>query len=901
MEATEASKLPRRRRWLRFSLRAMLLIVAIVAVWLGFKTRDARNQRTALTAIRQAGGTPYFDYQLVNNTNWNLNATPPGPDWLRKIVGEEYFEEVVGVGFEKRSVPPDEFGELLKQLCRAGSIKMFSAIETQRSSKSPRRIYELRQNQAANPSASRPGILQALSSAFFHAPGTQILDVMLEPIGKIESLESLYLANNAISDVGLKQLQNLRRLETLDLSDTDIKGPGLQYLPIKLTQLDLRDTSIDDAALEHVGKLINLEHLNLSGTAITDAGLKYLSGLNKLKDLDLSNTCVTATTLQFDAATPLSTLNLRDTLTNDDGLQQISKLRDLETLLVDETEISDAGLVHLQNLKKLSVLNANNHTLSNTGLESFKPLKQLKQLVIRSGSITYDAVFRLQEALPTTRISANPLLSSLPETDVPKQRKWAEIRKLPEPARQQRLSELDAPSDDFATRRFVSRELMKEAAASPDPDGAKWKIQLQPSSRKETLIGRPSQIPVDPNLFPWRNYLITRGSRGDAGPFDWLQLKAPALQLVGSHQLVACTLTTEDPETKGDVLFFSRMGISRTPVTLHGHKETPWRIILPPSPFPRQLVSCSDDGTMRLWNLDDHSRIQMPGPNGTPGWNIRVRLGEEIARFPLSQHDSEDRPARGEFAAFSPHGKWLATACNHSVAFRSPQSGREEFSWDLPADVMALRFDPNGNFLFAFVGAAASDEPSAKFYQFDLDARQATEFRGVHGVVDGHALVDEKTIVTWDGSGEIVFWDLATRAEIASLRVAPNHVYDVAFSPRGDVMATAGDDDEVKFWNLAKREQMETKQTFRHTSVDLVQFAYDGRALFTGSEDGWLKCWDAPQFALYEPEIPKLDIGVNAEVVTETFKDGTVRVTKSQEGTVTETKPDGTVKTTRHQ
>jgi hypothetical protein len=83
--------------------------------------------------------------------------------------------------------------------------------------------------------------------------------------------------------------------------------------------------------------------------------------------------------------------------------------------------------------------------------------------------------------------------------------------------------------------------------------------------------------------------------------------------------------------------------------------------------------------------------------------------------------------------------------------------------------------------------------------------------------------------------------------------------------------------------------------------VDLVQFAYNGRALFTGSEDGWLKCWDSPPFALYEPEIPKLDIGVNAEVITETFKDGTVRVTKSGEGTVTETKPDDTVNTTRHQ
>ena len=282
-------------------------------------------------------------------------------------------------------------------------------------------------------------------------------------------------------------------------------------------------------------------------------------------------------------------------------------------------------------------------------------------------------------------------------------------------------------------------------------------------------------------------------------------------------------------------------------------------------------------------------------------------MGTELAQFPGYARDAKGDVSRGEFAAFSPYGHWLATTHEHTVSLRSPRDGSEQFSWEPDSPygqrIMALRFDPNGNTLFAFLEhAKPTKHPTTKFWQYDIDRHEAWQFDGTHGVVDGCATPDGKYVVTWDGSPEIVFWDLAEHTEIAAVKVASEHVYDVALSPKGDVIATAGDDGEVKFWNVADRTRIETQHPYKHSGIDLVQFYWEGKYLITGSDDGWLKQWDAPEFCWDPQEIPKCEFGVNGEplALTERFSDGRVRVTHT-DGNVIETFPDGTVKKYKHQ
>jgi len=58
-------------------------------------------------------------------------------------------------------------------------------------------------------------------------------------------------------------------------------------------EVDLSETNVSDAGLEHLKGLTNLDKLVLSNTQVTDAGLKHLQGLTNLITLWLDNTKVT--------------------------------------------------------------------------------------------------------------------------------------------------------------------------------------------------------------------------------------------------------------------------------------------------------------------------------------------------------------------------------------------------------------------------------------------------------------------------------------------------------------------------------------------------------------------------------------------------------------------------------
>jgi WD40 repeat protein/serine/threonine protein kinase len=162
----------------------------------------------------------------------------------------------------------------------------------------------------------------------------------------------------------------------------------------------------------------------------------------------------------------------------------------------------------------------------------------------------------------------------------------------------------------------------------------------------------------------------------------------------------------------------------------------------------------------------------------------------------------------GRSAAFSPDGKWLATAAEHVVLWDANTLAKL-VPLEYESIVWSVAFSPDGRWL-----------------------------------VSAH------------GDGAILVWDVAERQRVANFREHSGGVRAVAFSPDGQRVATASEDQSVIVWNV-ERGQKEAVLAGHPTRVTAVAFSPDGRWLASTDQDGTLIRWDiaqrSPQLTLKPP------------------------------------------------
>jgi hypothetical protein len=78
------------RRYLRFSVRGLIVLVLVVGAGLGRIVRQAHIQRDAVAAILKTGGTIFYDWEQRDG-----KVIPGGklwaPTWLVDLIGVDYF------------------------------------------------------------------------------------------------------------------------------------------------------------------------------------------------------------------------------------------------------------------------------------------------------------------------------------------------------------------------------------------------------------------------------------------------------------------------------------------------------------------------------------------------------------------------------------------------------------------------------------------------------------------------------------------------------------------------------------------------------------------------------------------------------------------------------------------
>src|SRR5688572_26162487 len=92
------TQMQRPRRFLRFSLRGLLVLVAVCSVWLGIAFQRAREQAEIVRFLEaRSPRYVFYDYHESEPDSLDTQAGSQYPDWLTESVGIDFLHHVTRV------------------------------------------------------------------------------------------------------------------------------------------------------------------------------------------------------------------------------------------------------------------------------------------------------------------------------------------------------------------------------------------------------------------------------------------------------------------------------------------------------------------------------------------------------------------------------------------------------------------------------------------------------------------------------------------------------------------------------------------------------------------------------------------------------------------------------------
>lgn len=204
-----------------------------IGVWLGVEVTAARRQGAIVAEIARLGGAVRYDWELDDNDNETLAKNPPGPKWLRRLIGDDYFQTVIAVFITDAPSLKDEHLPAVEQL---PDVRMLAL------------------------------------------GGTQISDASLPQLSRMKRLRFLDVSETKVTDAGMASIAQLTALKTLWV--------GTWAAP--------PERSLTDAGIKQLTPLINIETLHVAGNGITDDSVPVFEKFKKLRELYFIHTTETA-------------------------------------------------------------------------------------------------------------------------------------------------------------------------------------------------------------------------------------------------------------------------------------------------------------------------------------------------------------------------------------------------------------------------------------------------------------------------------------------------------------------------------------------------------------------------------------------------------------------------------
>lgn len=392
---------------IRFSVRTMLVAVAIVAIplgWLAVRLKVGRDKQHTIAELREMGVSIVMaGYQ---------DASPMIPSSVRPLLGWQSVGTALGVSTDEALSKLDGMQNLhtlgvddgvsdsglksLRSLKTIERLMLSSSSVTDEGLRHVSDIVDLKELDLSGTKTTGAGLLHlknmtSLEKLTFDGPhaevvrlyveqgrgivdalvasgqlrhhddepsalwleGKQVTDELIEFLVPMPKLESITLKSTAVTKAGLKRLADMPQLKSIALHGDGVlrKLPAMPHIE----SLHVSDTAITANQLaQYLSSLPQLMSLRLEYTAFSDDDLKAIVGAQSLQELSLGATKIEGAGLRHLAALKkLRHLHLGGSTISDDGLRHLSQLRGLRDLSLEYTSISDAGIPHLKELKAL--------------------------------------------------------------------------------------------------------------------------------------------------------------------------------------------------------------------------------------------------------------------------------------------------------------------------------------------------------------------------------------------------------------------------------------------------------------------------------------------------------------------------------------------------------------------